>query len=135
MLDRTILGDAKLNIAMLQTFPIALFQSRYIFNQTITWIFRHVGFVRLQSCSERLAGFSGVNLSGVWTDYTDYWVLHCLRAAGASGCRDPGDGFSPVCCCRDPGDCLSLVLVCFLPLLLSKDIWSGMVTISAKTVT
>ena len=31
-----------------------------------------------------------------------------------------------LCCCRDPGDCLSLVLVWSLPLLLSKDFWSGM---------
>ena len=34
--DRTILSDAKLNIAMLQACPIALFGSRYFPNQTIT---------------------------------------------------------------------------------------------------
>ena len=33
-----------------------------------------------------------------------------------------------VCACRDPGDCLSLVLVWSLPLLLSKDFQSGMVS-------
>ena len=35
--DRTILNDAKLNIAMLQACPMALFGSRYFLNQTITW--------------------------------------------------------------------------------------------------
>ena len=49
---RTILGDAKLNVAMLQACPIALFLSRYFFNQAITKIYtrcteHHVAFVRL----------------------------------------------------------------------------------------
>ena len=37
-----------------------------------------------------------------------------------------GVWFVVLCCCRDPGDCLSPVLVWSLPLLLSKDFWSGM---------
>ena len=39
----------------------------------------------------------------------------------------------PVCCCRDPGDCLSPVLVWSLPLLLSKDFRSGMVSDGFQT--
>ena len=35
-----------------------------------------------QKHSERLAGLSCVSLSGVCTDYTEYWVLHCHRATG-----------------------------------------------------
>ena len=37
-----------------------------------------------------------------------------------------GVWFVILCCCRDPCDCLSPVLVRSLPLLLSKDFWSGM---------
>ena len=48
-------------------------------------------------------------------------------------CRDPGDFLSPVCCCRDLGDCLSLLLVWSLPLLLSKDFRSGMVSDGFQT--
>ena len=50
--DRAVWCDAKINFATLQTFPIALFLSRYIFNQTITQMYTrctesHVAFVRL----------------------------------------------------------------------------------------
>ena len=48
-------------------------------------------------------------------------------------CRDPSDCLSPVCGCRDPGDCLSLVLVWSLPLLLSEDFRSGMVSDGFQT--
>ena len=43
-------------------------------------------------------------------------------------CHVPCDCLSPVCCCRDPRDCLSPVLVWSLPLLLSKDFRSGVVS-------
>ena len=48
-------------------------------------------------------------------------------------CRDPSDFLSPVCCCRDLGDCFSPVLVWSLPLLLSKDLRSGMVSDGFQT--
>ena len=43
-----------------------------------------VAFVRLLYYRERLVGLSCENLSGVSTDDTEYYVFHCLRAAGAS---------------------------------------------------
>ena len=43
-------------------------------------------------------------------------------------CHVPCDCLSPVCCCRDPRGCLSPVLVWSLPLLLSKDFRSGVVS-------
>ena len=44
-------------------------------------------------CSERMTCLSCVNVSGLCTDYTEYWALHCLRA---------------ILCCRATGNCCAL---------------------------
>ena len=83
---RSILGDAKLNIATFQARPISLFVTiPYHQMEKHTLHRKHVALVRMQFYSERLVGLSCENLSGVCTDYTDYWVMRCVRAAeGAS---------------------------------------------------
>ena len=56
------------------------------------------------------------------------WFVVCLCC-----CRDTGDCLPLVCSCRDPGDCLFPVLVWSLPLLLSQDFRSGMVSDGFQT--
>ena len=93
----TNLGDAKLNIGLrlarsvspyrhgFGTIPSHIFLNALYICFCVRCTGNHAALVRLYYYSEHLAALSCENLSGVCADCTDYWALHCLRAAQVSG--------------------------------------------------
>ena len=92
------MGDAKLNIGSLRlarsvspyrhgfgTIPSHIFLNALYICFCVRCTGNHAALVRLYYYSEHLAALSCENLSGVCADCTDYWALHCLRAAQVSG--------------------------------------------------